>query len=142
MKIEPIIIERTFNAPISAVWKAITDIKEMKKWYFNVSGFKPELGFEFQFEGRTKENAIKIHLCKVVDVVEGKKIAYSWKYKSHAGISFVTFELFAEGNSTRLRLTHTGIETIAVNGPGFEKENFVQGWTYIIGTSLKEFLEK
>jgi uncharacterized protein YndB with AHSA1/START domain len=141
MENETFVIERTFNAPVSKIWKAITDKKEMKKWYFDVSDFKPELGFEFQFEGRN-EDRVYIHLCKVVDVVEGKKLSYSWRYKGYKGISFVTFELFEEGKKTRLKLTHEGIETIAVNGPDFAKNNFVQGWTAIIGTSLKEYLEK
>ena len=139
----PFTIERIYNAPIATVWKAITDKKQMKKWYFDVSDFKPELGFEFSFEGTNKDTTITyVHLCKVVDVVEGKKIAYSWKYKGYTGISFVSFELFEEGKKTRLKLTHDGIESIAVNGPDFAKENFVQGWTHIVGTSLKEYLEK
>jgi uncharacterized protein YndB with AHSA1/START domain len=141
MKKAPFTIERTYNAPIATVWKAITDKKEMRKWYFDVSDFKPELGFEFSFEGNN-EDRVYIHLCKVVDVIEGKKISYSWSYKDYKGLSFVTFELFEEGKKTRLKLTHDGIETIAVNGPDFAKENFVQGWTHIVGTSLKDYLEK
>ena len=34
MKNETIIIERTFNAPVDAVWNAITDKDQMKQWYF------------------------------------------------------------------------------------------------------------
>jgi hypothetical protein len=48
--------------------------------------------------------------------------------------------LFEEGQKTRLKLIYTGIETIAVNGLDFAKENFVAGWTYLIGTSLPEYL--
>ncbi len=46
---EPFVIERTFNAPIAKVWKAITDKNEMKQWYFDIAEFKPEVGFEFSF---------------------------------------------------------------------------------------------
>lgn len=31
MKPEPFVIERTFNAPIERVWKAITDREQMKQ---------------------------------------------------------------------------------------------------------------
>jgi uncharacterized protein YndB with AHSA1/START domain len=141
MKTEPFVIERTYNASLPVVWKAITNKKEMKKWYFDVDDFKPQIGFEFSFEGRN-EDRVYVHLCKVVDIIEGKKITYSWSYKGYKGISFVTFELFEEGKKTRLKLTHEGIESIAANGPDFAKNNFVQGWTAIIGTSLKEYLEK
>ncbi len=54
----------------------------------------------------------------------------------------MTFELFAEVQATRLKLTHEGLETFPINNPDFAKENFVAGWTYIIGSSLKEFVEK
>src|SRR4030095_523220 len=46
----PIILERTFDAPVEKVWKAITDIDQMKQWYFpQLENFKPEEGFETEF---------------------------------------------------------------------------------------------
>ena len=141
MKHEPIVIERTYNAPIEKVWKAITDKSEMKQWYFDIAEFEPEVGFEFQFEG-TNEGRTFLHLCKVTDVIVGKKLRHSWRYDGYEGISFVTFELFSEVNATRLKLTHEGLETFPADNPDFAKENFVAGWTYLIGKSLKEFIEK
>ncbi len=141
MKNEPFVIERTFNAPVEKVWKAITDRDQMKEWYFDIAEFKPEVGFEFQFEGG-KDDKCYLHLCKITDVVPHKKLSYSWRYDGYEGNSFVTFELFAEGDATRLKLTHEGLETFPMSNPDFAKENFVEGWTYLIGTSLKEFVEK
>jgi uncharacterized protein YndB with AHSA1/START domain len=103
--------------------------------------FKPEIGFEFQFYGGTEEKSY-LHLCKITDVVPNKKLTYSWKYDGFAGESFVTFELFPEGDKTRLRLTHEGLETFPADVPDLARKNFEQGWTEIIGTSLKEYLEK
>src|SRR6266480_6255839 len=48
-KNEPLVIERTFNAPAARVWSALTNNDEMKRWYFDLKEFKPEVGFEFQF---------------------------------------------------------------------------------------------
>jgi uncharacterized protein YndB with AHSA1/START domain len=141
MKNTPFIIERTFNAPIEKVWKAITGKDEMKQWYFDLAEFKPVVGFEFQFYGEGKQGEKYLHLCKVTDVVTGKKLSYSWRYDGYEGISYVTFELFAEGNKTRLKLTHEGLETFPASNPDFAKENFAEGWTYLIGTSLKKFIE-
>ena len=140
MKTEPFVIERTFNASIEKVWKAITDKDQMKQWYFDIENFKPEVGFEFQFEG-TNEEKTYLHLCKITEVVAGKKLTYSWRYDGYEGNSFVTFELFSEGDKTRLKLTHEGLETFPMNNPDFAKKNFVTGWTEIIGSSLKEFVE-
>ncbi len=140
MKTEPFVIERTYNAPIEIVWKAITDKDQMKQWYFDIENFKPEVGFEFQFEGSNK-NKTYLHLCKITEVIVNEKLTYSWRYNGYEGVSFVTFELFAESDKTRLKLTHEGLETFPINNPDFAKENFVTGWTEIIGTSLKEYLE-
>jgi uncharacterized protein YndB with AHSA1/START domain len=137
----PITIERTFNAPTATVWKAITNNDDMKQWYFPLPEFKPEVGFEFSFTGGPPEKEY-LHLCKVTDVVPGKKITYSWRYVGYEGNSFVSFELFAEGEKTRLKLTHEGLETFPASNPDFAATNFVAGWNQIIGTSLKDFLEK
>lgn len=140
MKSEPFVIERTYTAPIEKVWNAITNKEAMKQWYFDLKEFKPEVGFEFQFEGGT-EDKIYLHLCKVTEVVAGKKLTYSWRYDGYDGNSFVTWELFPEGDKTRVRLTHDGLETFPQNNPDFAKKNFVTGWTEFVGESLKKFVE-
>ncbi len=137
----PFTIERILNAPVEKVWKAITDKNQMKQWYFDIAEFKPEVGFEFQFEA-SNEDRTYLHLCKITEVIPGKKLSYSWRYKGYEGNSLLSFELFAEGKKTRLKLTHEGIETFSMNGPDFAKESFAEGWTYIMGKALKEFLEK
>jgi uncharacterized protein YndB with AHSA1/START domain len=138
---QPFEIERTYNAPVEKVWKAITDKEQMKQWYFDLKEFKPEVGFEFQFEGGT-ENKTYLHLCKITDAVPGKKLTHSWRYDGYEGNSFVTFELFEENNSTRVKLTHEGLETFPKSNPDFASSNFAEGWTSILGINLKEYLTK
>jgi len=140
MKQEPFVIERVLNAPTDKVWKAITNKEDMKQWYFDIAAFKPEVGFEFTFEGHN-EGKTYVHLCKITELVPGKKLKHSWRYTDAEGISYVTWELFPEGNKTRLKLTHEGLETFPQTKE-YKKENFVEGWTYIVGKSLVEFLEK
>jgi len=142
MKAEPFVIERTFNAPVSKVWKAITDLEDMKQWYFNLSDFKPEVGFEFQFKGCGTDETDYMHLCKITEVIPNKKLTYSWSYEGLDGMSYVTFELFDEGDKTKLKLTHEGLETFPQNKPDFARESFAQGWKEIIGKNLPEFVEK
>jgi uncharacterized protein YndB with AHSA1/START domain len=137
---EPIIVEQTYNAPADRVWKAITDKSDMAKWYFQIDEFKPVVGFEFQFYGESPTKRY-LHLCKVTEVVEGKKLSYTWQYEGQDNVSHVTFELFPENNKTKVRLTHAGVEGFVSDEPDFGRASFVQGWTEIIGTSLKQFVE-
>ena len=137
----PIIVEKVYNAPIEKVWKAITDKNEMKKWYFDLAEFKAEPGFEFQFYGEGKEGDKYLHLCKVMEVIPGKKISYTWRYDKFEGNSLVIFELFKEENKTKVRLTHKGVDSFKANGPDFAVESFTQGWTELIGVLLKNHLE-
>ncbi len=138
--IGPVVIERTYDAPVETVWKAITEEDQMKQWYFDLKEFRPEVGFEFQFYGGTEERQY-LHICRILEVVKHRKLKYSWRYDGYEGISYVTFELFPAGEKTRMVLTHEGLETFPATNPDFAKANFVEGWTSLIGSSLKGFVE-
>ena len=142
MSTSPILIERTFEAPIAEAWAAITNADQMREWYFDLEDFKPEVGFKFQFMAGSEDKQY-LHICKVMEVEEGKQLCYSWQYDNYPGQSFVTFELFEVGTKTRVKLTHTGTASFpAKDDPSFSKESFTAGWTHLIATSLKEYLEK
>src|SRR5689334_9379007 len=96
-----VVVERVFNAPVGRVWIALTDVNEMRQWYFDLKEFKPEIGFEFEFVVEHEGNTYH-HLCKVTEVIPQKKIPYTWRYKGEPGDSLVTFELFPDGDKTRL----------------------------------------
>ncbi len=138
-KSEPLVIERVFNAPLALVWRAITVKEDMSRWFFDLTEFKAEAGFEFRFvvehAGHTYD-----HRCKVTEVIPRKKLAYTWRYEGYGGDSLVTFELAAAGGKTKLKLTHEGLETFPKTPP-FARKNFVGGWTQLIGSSLKDFVE-
>ena len=140
MKTNPLVKEVVINVSPERVWNAITNRDEMKKWYFDLAEFKAEVGFEFQFEGGPDDRKYT-HLCKIEEIIPGEKLSYSWRYKDYPGESLVTFELFEEGEKTRLRLTHKGIESFGKENPDLAKENFVKGWNEILDKSLKEYLE-
>jgi uncharacterized protein YndB with AHSA1/START domain len=140
MENEPLVIERLYNASVETIWKALTDKNEMKKWYFDLAEFKPEPGFEFSFLAGTEEKQF-LHLCKVTAAIPNKKLSYTWRYDGVEGNSEVSFELFPEGEKTRLVLTHTGLETFP-NNPDFQKGNFVIGWTHFADVGLKNYLEE
>lgn len=142
MRDTEIVVERTLNAPVEVVWKALTDREQMKEWYFDIKEFKPEVGCEFRFTGGPSEDRQYVHICKILEVVRLKKLKYSWRYEGYEGNSFVTFELTPEGDSTKVRLTHEGLDTFPADNTDFARKNFVEGWTMIVGTVLPDFVAK
>lgn len=139
---QPFTIERIFNAPVSDVWAALTQKELMKEWYFDLAEFKPEVGFKFEFTGGPTPERQYLHVCEILEVIPEKKLKHSWSYDGYEGNSILTFELFAEGDKTKLVLTHEGLETFPSSNPDFALSNFAEGWTYIIHTSLENFLTK
>ena len=137
---DAVVVERILDAPVAKVWKALTDVDQMRHWYFELKEFKPQVGFEFEFIVDHEGNSYH-HLCRVTEVVPQKKIAYSWRYKGEPGDSLVTIELSPEGEKTRLKLTHMGVETFP-RTPAYARKNFEAGWSAIIGTELKQFVEQ
>lgn len=129
---QPVIVERTFDAPVVKVWKAITTKEQISQWLFPMDYFECKSGFEFRFTG-SKDDVSYSHLCKITEVVPLKKLSFSWRYDGFSGNSFVTFELFSEGkNKTLLRLTHMGLDTLPPSNPNFLNGNYVPNWPHHI----------
>src|SRR5688572_27656038 len=102
-----LVFERTYNAPIKKVWKAITDKNQMKEWYFELEAFKPQPGFEFSFYGG-KDGRKYLHKCKVIEARPVNRLSYSWSYDGYPGTSVVTFDLAElSADKTKLTLTHS-----------------------------------
>ena len=135
----PFVIERTFNSPVSRVWKALTDKEEIKLWSFTITEFEPRVGFDFTFYGEQDTKRF-VHFCRITEIIPERKLVYSWRYENVIGISYVSFELFPEGNKTRLRLTHEGLENLAHAGPQYVRTNFMAGWTSIFDQGLAPLL--
>jgi Uncharacterized conserved protein len=137
----PIIIEQVLNASVEKVWNAITNGEEMNIWYFKeMESFEPIVGFETQFS--VFANGVSyLHKWTVTEVVSLKKLSYEWKYPDYPGDSYIQFELTDENGMTKLKFSHFGIESFPQDSHDFSRESFTNGWNYIIGKSLKEFLE-
>lgn len=132
MRSNPIRIERLLDAPVRGVWKAITDKNEMKSWYFDLSEFKAELGFQFQFTGVSNKGTEYLHLCEITEVIPLKKLTYSWRYEGYTGVSYLTFELLEQGDKTLLTLTHSGLDSFPPENTDFALHNFENGWNEIL----------
>lgn len=138
---EPIILTETYNAPASRVWRAITDVSEMRQWYIdNIPDFQAQVGFETKFlivhEGRKFP-----HHWTVTQVDEGKRLAYDWVIEGYPGRSTSVWELMEAGGSTKLTLDCKVLEDFPGDIPEFKRESGVAGWTYFLKESLKRYLE-
>ncbi|WP_024768707.1 SRPBCC family protein [Aquimarina macrocephali] len=136
----PIVVEETYMTTPKNVWKAITELDQMKKWFFEqIESFEAKEGFETQFVVEV-ENRKFTHLWKITEVIPYQKIKYGWRYKEYSGDSFVTFELFKNENHVKLRLITEIIHSFPSDIPEFARESCIGGWEYFIKSSLKEYL--
>ena len=134
----PFIAEYIYNAPVKKVWQALTETDKMKQWYFpQLINFEPVVGSAFKF--KDDDSTFK-KIWTVTDIINGRKLAHTWVYKGYPGVSEVTFELFAEGDKTRLKLTHTDLESFP-DEPHFARHRFEEGWATILGNNLSKFLD-
>lgn len=136
----PIILEQIVNAPVEKVWKALSYKDEMKLWYFDLAEFRAEVGFKFQFYGGTEEKQY-LHLCEIVKVIDNIELSYTWCYEGYPGNSLVSFELIKDGDKTKVKLTHKGVDSFAGDDPNMARESFEAGWNEIVKVSLKQYVE-
>lgn len=136
----PIVFKKEYHTSVQQVWKALTNLSEMKKWYFeNIPKFKPIIDFETCFVVKS-DTRIFTHQWSVIEVIPYKKIAYSWKYLEYPGNGFVSFELFENNHKTKLTLTLTITEDFPSDIPEFKRESCEQGWSYFLSERLNDYL--
>jgi len=135
----PFVLDQVYDALLAKVWYALTEHDQMRAWYFpQLQHFEPIVGFDFQF---TDDGSPYQKEWQVTQVVAERTLAHSWKYKGYPGQSEVIFDLVAEGNKTRLTLTHTGLASFPQD-PHFARHRFENGWKQILGSNLKKHLEE
>ncbi|WP_114749718.1 SRPBCC family protein [Pleomorphovibrio marinus] len=139
-KDKPVVIEQTFEVSIDRLWKALTELKQMRLWFFeNIEAFEPNVGFETRFIVEN-ESRVFPHLWRITEVEPGKRITYNWKYEGYAGNSFVTFELSGGDDCSKLTLTHQITESFPQDIPEFRRESCEEGWKWFIKQRLKDYL--
>ncbi len=137
----PIVVTREIKCDKEKIWSAITDINEMKQWYFDqIPSFEAKLGFATEFviynEGRTFT-----HQWSVLDVKPNDTITYSWQYPEYPGRSQSKFSIVESDQGTSITLSCTGLETFPDDIPEFTRESCEGGWNYFLNR-LKDYCEK
>lgn len=127
------------NAPVKAVWDALTNPEKTKEYFFNcrvISTWKP--GSPITFKGRMFW-IIPIELKGTIDKVdEGRLLQYTLINKGDKSKSTVTDILTPAKDNTILTITDD-----VGQGEGAEKRyrRSVKGWNKILN-GLKEFCEQ
>jgi len=139
---EPVVVEQTFDAPIAAVWNAITDKDQMRQWFFeDMVDFEPKPGFETEFSVHCDGRDF-VHLWKLTEVIPKQKIVYDWCYRGYPGRSTVVWELSTTPDGAQLKITHRAEEAFPQDDPVFSRQSCQDGWDWLIRESLKDFLER
>ena len=137
---EPIEKKLTVNASVEKVWKALTEPAEIEKWMQMQTTFSAEVGKEFTFKAESSEEWDGVFSCKVKELVENKKLAYTWDTAFINAETLVEIELEANGDQTELTLVHSGWEKLAANQEQTKKSHS-DGWDLRFGEKLKELAE-
>ena len=137
----PIVVEQTFSRSLEDVWDSLTNIEQMRNWYFeNIPEFKPIVGFKTQFNIKSGKRDF-LHKWAITKIQPLKLIEYSWEYEGYSGKSQSAFELSEEDNLTKLRLTIEILEDFQEDIPEFKRESCIAGWDYFIKQNLNNYLE-
>ncbi|MTI19487.1 SRPBCC domain-containing protein [Fulvivirga sp. RKSG066] len=137
----PIIVSQKFNnISREKLWHAITDLKEMKKWYFEqLEEFEPSVGFKTSFVVEVEDRTYTHH-WQVTEVISGQRIVYKWHFDEYEGVSFSAFDIAEDDSGVTLSVTCDVAADFPEGVPEFTRDSCIGGWEYFIGQRLKEYL--
>jgi uncharacterized protein YndB with AHSA1/START domain len=131
----PIVMERVFPYPPERLWRALTDSSAIAGWLME-NDFEPILHHEFTFRTKPAPGFDGIVHCRVIEIDEPHRLAYTWGSGGHHTVVTWTLEPVADG--TRLSMEHSGFQGIG----GFFTRLFLSGgWKRIVHVRLAANLE-
>ena len=127
-----ITLEETYDHSIERIWKAISDEKEIVKWFIQAD-FKPVVGYAYTF---THEQTVITGEVLVAN--PPSELTYTWCLAG--GETTVRWTLEEVDGRTRVRIEHWGIESYADSAAQMFGA-FKQGWVSCLG-ELSTYLGK
>jgi uncharacterized protein YndB with AHSA1/START domain len=122
-------IDHLYDHPPAAVWRFLTDPVLHAKWWA-AGDVRPVVGHRFELDmGQWGKQA-----CEVVAVEPEKLLRY--RFATNSLDTLITWELFAEGDRTRLRLTHEGFDLDSPMGRQ-ALEGMGKGWPGLLARIAK-----
>lgn len=125
-------LERTLAAPVDKVWRYLTEADLRREWFMGGTDARPDGEFELVVDHDNlsaddvpyPDDYAKSKGAVMTDKVlrfEPQRLLATTFQSGKNGT--VTYELFPEGDGTRLVLTHSGIQS------GTGAQDFGSGWT-------------
>ena len=112
-------LERTYEAPVARVWKALTDESAKQKWFSGTPGrwellerhMDVRVGGSERVKGRWEGGVVSTFDAVYHDVIPNERLVYS--YVMHLddkkiSVSLATMQLKAEGGKTTLKVSEQG----------------------------------
>jgi uncharacterized protein YndB with AHSA1/START domain len=112
-------LERTYDAPLARVWKALTDENAKQKWFGGAPGrwellerhMDVRVGGSERLKGRWEGGVVSTFDATYHDVIPNERLVYS--YVMHLNdkkisVSLATLQLQAEGGKTTLKVSEQG----------------------------------
>ena len=128
--------EILINAPVATVYRVITEPDQIAQWFSDAASLEaiPGGAGVLTFEDRATSQRMAVKL--VVEAAEAPhRFAFRWDYPEgeqpgEGNSLLVEFSLAAEGDSTRLRVTESGLA--ALRRPGQDPAGYYEahdkGW--------------
>ncbi len=141
-------LERTYEAPIARVWRALTDQTAKSKWFGGPPG-KCELlerhmdvrvGGTERARGRWESGVVSTFDAIYHDVIPNERLVYSYVMhldEKKISVSLATMELKAEGAKTTLKVTEQGAFLDGYDDAG-SREHGTGFLLDALGASLRE----
>lgn len=112
-------LERTYDAPVSRVWKALTDMRAKEKWFAGSSGkwqtverqMDVRVGGRELLRGRWDSGIVTTFDAVYQDVIAHERLVYSYQMfidERKISVSLATLQLKAQGSRTTLKVTEQG----------------------------------
>jgi uncharacterized protein YndB with AHSA1/START domain len=132
-------IQQEFEVSPPLLWKYLTQLEHMKKWFFAaLTSFEPTRGFKtfytFQYNNKTFT-----HQWEVREVIMQEKLCLGWQYKEYPGDSEAIFEISSSPKGCILKLTATILSPFP-EMEEFSRESMQSGCTDLIQTRLKAYV--